>query len=153
MDDADQQRKELLEQTRERHEERQEEIEAFHEAVKDESDAEVLETECNIVGDITVSVSAKRNGRLMDKMGHIEERLEYVEKEEAGTYKITEAAEDASQLLADVVDDPELTKDEFYKVYRSEGLEELGKMLERAFNAIEEESKRQQGAVDGFRKQ
>lgn len=147
----DDQLKQLVEQTRERHEEREQEIAEFHEAVKEESDAVVLETTCNLAGDIVVDISAKRNGDLMDRMGHIEERLEYVETEERGTYKITEAADDAAQLLADVVDDPAFTKDEFYTVYQSEGLDELGKMLRRVFNSLEQEGERLQGAADGFR--
>ena len=142
---------ELIEQTQEKHEERQEEIKEFHDAVQSDSDTDVIETKCNIVGDIVVDVSAKRNGELIDRMGHIEERLEYVEKEEAGTYKISEAADDAAQLLADVVDDPMLDKKEFYKVYESEGLEVLGEMLNDVFGAIEDERERIQGAADGFR--
>lgn len=145
--------KELLEKTNERYEEQQEQIEKFHEAVKSESDAEVIETETNLVGEIVVPVSAKQNGDLIDRMGAIEERLERVERENRGTYEITDAAEDASQLLADVVDEPGLDKQEFYKVYRSEGLEELGKMLETAFGAIQTEAERRAGAVDGFRQQ
>lgn len=141
----------LIEETQERHEEKQESIEQFHEAVKEESDTDILETKCNIVGDIIVDVSAKKNGELIDKMGQIEERLEYVDENEVGTYKITQAAEDAATLLDDVVDDPELTKQEFYKVYRSEGLEELGKILESVFESIQNEGERQQGAADGFR--
>lgn len=144
--------RELLDKTQERHEERQEEIAEFHDAVKEESDAEVIETTCNIAGDMTVDVSAKRNGELMDKIGHIEERLEYVESEERGTYKVTEAAEDASQLLADLVDDPHLDKQEFYKVYRSEGLETLGELIESVMQAIETEVKTRRQAADGFRK-
>jgi len=142
---------EMVEQTREKHEQRQEEVRAFHEAVEADSEADVVETQCNIVGDIMVTVSAKQNGELIDRMGHIEERLEYVDNEEAGTYKISEAADDAAQLLADVVEDPELTKAEFYQVYESEGLQELGKMLNRVFDAIESEQERMRGAADGFR--
>jgi hypothetical protein len=141
----------LMEKTDERYEERQEDIADFHQAVQEESETEVIETTCNIVGDVTVGVTAKRNGELMDRMGHIEERLEYVETEKQGTYNITEAAQDAAQLLADVVDDPELTQGEFYKVYRGEGLEELGKMLKTVFSSIEKESERRRGAADGFR--
>jgi len=150
--DPDERRKELIDQTRARHEEAQEEIQEFHEAISEESDAEVLETQYNIAGDIVIDVSAKQNGELMDRMGAVEQKLEKVEQEESGVYRVTEAAEEAAQILADVTDNPEYTKDVFYEVYRTEGLEELGKKLRGAFEAIQNEGERLKGAADGFRK-
>jgi len=148
--DPDERRKELIKKTRARHEEAQEEIEEFHEAISEESDAEVLETKYNVAGDIVIDVSAKQNGELMDRMGAVEQKLERVEQEEAGVYRVTEAAEEAAQIMADLTDNPEYTKDVWYEVYRTEGLEELGKKLRGAFEAIQNEGERLRGAADGF---
>ena len=151
MDDADQKALELVESAKEKHQERQREQREFLDAIADESEAEIIEATAKLAEGFTVGVSAKRNGELMDRMGHIEEKLEYVEDEGHGTYKISEAADDASQLLDDLVDDNSLDKETFYRVYRSEGLETLGTLLERAFDAIETEVGRRQGTADGFR--
>ncbi len=153
MDDKDQKALELIEQAEEKHQKRQQEQQEFLDAIADESEAKIIETTAKLAEGFTVEVSAKRNGELMDRMGHIEEKLEYVEDKKHGTYKISEAADDASQLLDDLVEDNSLDKETFYQVYRSEGLETLGTLLERAFDAIEQEVERRQGTADGFRQQ
>jgi len=142
---------ELIEETNERYEAAQERKEEFLETVKDDSDEEVVETSCNLVGDMVVDIRAKRNGELIDRMGHIEETLEAVEAEEEGTYRISEVADEASQLLADTVQDSGLDKEAFYIAYSEEGIDELGKMIENVFESIETEVERIKGASDGFR--
>lgn len=151
MSDTPQNFEEVMKKTEEKYEQAQEQKAEFLEEVKEDSESEVIETECNLVGDMVVTVRAKRNGELIDRMGHMEERLEYVEQNESGTYQITEFADNASQLLADIVQDSGLDKDAFYQAYREEGIDELGKMLENVFGAIETEVERKQGAADGFR--
>jgi hypothetical protein len=84
-------------------------------------------------------------------MGHIEETLEAVEAEEEGTYRISEVADEASQLLADTVQDSGLDKEAFYIAYSEEGIDELGKMIENVFESIEKEVEKQRGSADGFR--
>jgi hypothetical protein len=142
---------ELIEETNERYEAAQERKEEFLETVKDDSDEEVVETSCNLVGDMVVDIRAKRNGELIDRMGHIEETLEAVEAEEEGTYRISEVADEASQLLADTVQDSGLDKEAFYIAYSEEGIDELGKMIENVFESIEKEVEKQRGSADGFR--
>jgi len=142
---------ELVEETNERYEEAQERKAEFLETVKDDSDEEVVETTCNLVGDMVVNIRAKRNGDLIDRMGHIEETLEAVEQEEEGTYRISEVADEASQLLADIVQDKGLDKEAFYTAYREEGIDELGKMIETVFESVEKEVEKKRGAADGFR--
>lgn len=141
---------ELLEKTRDRHREREEKIAEFHEAVQSESSTDVLETTAQIAGDITVDVSARQNGELIDRIGEIERQLQSV-GDNGGVHKVSDAADEAAQLLADLVDDAELTKDEFYTVYRREGFEMLMTMFERISDAIESEAERRRGAADGFR--
>lgn len=135
------------EQLRENRAEQQE----FLDTVSEEEGAEVLETKCNLVGEYTVPLKAKLDGELMDKMGRIDGRLERVEGGDARAYEIGEAADEVSQLLADVIDDAEWHKDLFYQVYQDEGIMPLGAMLETAFESLKDERERRQGTADGFR--
>ena len=147
---ADQAGEMLLEMQQE-HEEKMAEQEAFLETVAEEGGSEVLETQCNIIGDYTVPIKAKLNGELMDRLSHMDARVERFEQGEARGYEITEAADEISQILADVVDDTSWGKQKFYAAYEQEGLAPLGVMLERAFESLKEERARQQGAAEGFR--
>ena len=136
--------KESFEQSRE-------DQEAFLETVAVEEGAEVLETQCNLIGDYTVPLKAKLDGDLMDAMGRIDDRLQRLQGKQGRAYEITETADEVSQLLADVIDDPEWHKSKFYAAYQSEGLDPLGVMLERAFNSLKQERERRNGTADGFR--
>jgi len=147
---ADQAGEMLLEMQQE-HEEKMAEQEAFLETVAEEEGSEVLETQCNIIGDYTVPIKAKLNGELMDRLSHMEARVERFEQGEARGYEITETADEISQILAEVVDDTSWGKQKFYAAYEQEGLAPLGVMLERAFESLKEERERQQGAAEGFR--
>ena len=136
--------KESFEQSRE-------EQEAFLETVAEEEGAEVLETQCNLIGDYTVPLKAKLDGDLMDAMGRIDDRLQRLQGKQGRAYEITETADEVSQLLADVIDDPEWHKSKFYQAYQSEGLDPLGVMLERACESLKQERERRNGTADGFR--
>ena len=127
------------------------EQEAFLETVAQEEGAEVLETQCNLIGDYTVPLKAKLDGDLMDAMGRIDDRLQRLQGKQGRAYEITETADEVSQLLADVIDDPEWHKSKFYAAYQSEGLDPLGVMLERAFESLKQERERRNGTADGFR--
>lgn len=142
---------EMLLEMEEEYEEKMAEQEAFLETVAEEEGSEVLETQCNIIGDYTVPIKAKLNGELMDRLSHMDARVERFEQGEARGYEITEAADEISQILADVVDDTSWGKEKFYAAYEQEGLAPLGVMLERAFESLKEERERQQGAAEGFR--
>jgi len=133
------------------HEENLQQQEEFLDTVAEEEGAEVLETQCNIIGDYTVPLRAKLDGDLMDAMGRIDGRLERLQNEEGRAYEFGETADEASQLLADAIDDPEWHKSKFYKAYKSEGLKPLGVMLDRVFTALKEERERRRGTADGFR--
>ena len=136
--------KESFEQSRE-------EQEAFLETVAQEEGAEVLETQCNLIGGYTVPLKAKLDGDLMDAMGRIDNRLQRLQGKQGRAYEITETADEVSQLLAGVIDDPEWHKSKFYAAYQSEGLDPLGVMLERAFESLKQERERRNGTADGFR--
>ena len=141
----------LAQDAKESFEQSREEQEAFLETVAQEEGAEVLETQCNLIGDYTVPLKAKLDGDLMDAMGRIDDRLQRLQGKQGRAYEITETADEVSQLLADVIDDPEWHKSKFYAAYQSEGLDPLGVMLERAFESLKQERERRNGTADGFR--
>ncbi len=142
---------EMLLEMEAEYEEKMAEQEAFLETVAEEEGSEVLETQCNLIGDYTVPIKAKLNGELMDRLSHMDARVERFENGEARGYEITETADEISQILADVVNDDSWGKEKFYAAYEQEGLAPLGVMLERAFESLKEERERQQGAAEGFR--
>lgn len=125
----------------------------FLDTVAEEEGAEVLETECNLVGDYTVTLRATLDGEVMDTMGRIDDRLERVEQGDARAYEIGETADEVARLLGDVIEDPEYDKALFYQVYENEGIDALGVMLERAFGSLKSEKERRRGTADGFRKE
>lgn len=126
------------------------EQDAYLQEVAEEEGAELLETKCNIQGN-TVPVSARLNGELMDKMGRLEDRIERVENGDAGPKTISETADELSQLLADMIDDPEAQKRGFYKMYHDAGIQPLAVILEKLVDAIQQERERQEGVAEGFR--
>jgi hypothetical protein len=142
---------ELMKEAGEQLQQNREEQEAFLETVQAEEGAPVLETTCTLIGEITVDLEAKLDGELMDAMGRIDDRLERAEAGEARAYEISETADEVSQILADAVNDPAYDKRTFYQAYESEGLDALGVMLERAFEALKAEKERREGTADGFR--
>ena len=148
--DFDELAQDLVEDASQEFEQSREEQAAFLDAVADEEGAEVLETTASIKGH-SVPVSARLNGDVMDAMGRIDSRLERIEREEARAYEVSDTADDVAQLLADVTDDPALTKREFYRQYEAHGIDPLGVVLEEVFSALKTEKERREGAADGFR--
>jgi hypothetical protein len=96
-----------------------------------------------------VPVRAKLSGEVMERMEALDERMQ---KLDTGDARVSETADEVSQLLADLIDDPEYNKQLFYDVYRKNNLNELSGLLETVFTALKEERKRRRGAADGFRK-
>lgn len=142
---------ELIQETKEQHEQNRKEQQEFLDTVAEEEGAEVLETKCDIHGH-TVDVSAKLNGALMDAMGRVDDRLERIDNQEARAYEISATAEEVSDMLETVTEDKQLHKDAFYREYEKHGIEVLGVILQEVFESLKKEKKRRQGAADGFRK-
>jgi len=151
-DEIAEQAGELILEADEQYQQNRAEQEAFLETVAQEEGAEVLETTCNLVGDYTVDIKAKLSGDIMDRMGALDDRVERIDAGEARAYEISETADGVAQLLADVIDDNQYTKELFYTVYESEGMDPLGIMLERTFKSLKAEKERREGVADGFRK-
>jgi len=150
-DDLADQAGELILEAEEQLQQNRAEQQAFLETVAEEEGAEVLETECNLIGDYTVTLRAKLNGDVIDRLGQIDARLERVQSGDAPAYEISEVADDVSQVLADVIDGDSWTKARFYSAYRAEGVDPLGVMLKRVFESLQEERERREGTADGFR--
>jgi len=142
---------ELMQEAEQEYQQKREEQEEFLSTVAEEEGQETLETECNIVGDYVVPIRAKLNGELMDQLGEMDARLERLEAEEGRAYEFGEAADRASQVLADAIDDKDWHKSKFYAVYEEEGIQPLGVMLRRVFESLKTERERRQGAAEGFR--
>jgi len=142
---------ELILEANEELEQRRAEQEAFLETVEEETDAPVVETPCNIIGDYTVDIRAELDGELTDRLGEMEARLERVDAGEGHAYDITEVADETSQMLADLITDPTWDKETFYEAYERTGHEALLEMFTEVFNAIKSERERQEGATEGFR--
>lgn len=120
-------------------------------SLSEEHGTERVQTPVTLAGDVTGTVDVELNGELMDRFGVMEERLEELEDGERGLYRIGEAAEDVSQLLADMLVEPEYNKEFFYGVYEDTNLNAVGALLERVSEAIEDERERMAGAAEGFR--
>jgi hypothetical protein len=141
----------LVAQAESKYEETQQAQQEFLESVAEESGAEILETECNLIAEYTVPLKAKLTGDIMDRMGVLEDRLERMQAGDAAAYEVSETADDISQILADIIDDPDWHKSKFYAAYEQEGLAPLGVMIERVFESLKQERERRKGAADGFR--
>lgn len=144
----------LAQDAKESYEVQKQEQQEFLDTVAEEEGAEVLETTCNLIGDYTVPLKAKMNGDLMDRMAGVQAQGKQIEanpNEEA--HKTPEVVDRMCQILADLIDDAEWNKEKFYAAYRSEGWQPIMKMLNRAFESLEGERERREGAADGFRQQ
>jgi hypothetical protein len=135
---------------RETHEERKQTQRAFLDAVSSDSESERLETQTELAEGIVVPLEAKLNGEVIDTLGSVQERLENAE-EDGRLYQISDAVDDACQLLADIIADPAYNKEVFHDVYKKEGAADIAKMLRRSFEALQQERERLSGDAEGFR--
>lgn len=143
---------ELVMETNRKYQENKADQEAFLETVAEEEGTAPIQTECNLIGDYTVPLKAKLNGELIDRMSAVQAQGKRIEQHpEAEGHKVSEVADRACQILADVIDDPEWHKDKFYAAYQAEGFDPLLTMLDRVFDSLKTERERMEGAADGFR--
>ena len=150
-DSPQEQKQKLKQATAERAQERQQKQQELLEAIAEDDDAgaERIQTTANLVGDITADVDVKLDGSLTDRFSAIEARADSADED--SMIAVSETADDAAQLLADMLADPDYDKQYFYTVYEREGIDALGVILENVGDAIESERERMTGAADGFR--
>lgn len=144
-------RQALIEDAKQDYSEKKEQQNELKEAVASEHAGDKIETTANLAGDITVDISLFLDGELMDRMADVEAEIEAWENDDPSFRGASEVADNCAQVLADVVEEPHMTKAYFYEVYQETGLEGLGGLVENVFTSIEKEQERMQGAVDGFR--
>lgn len=151
-DDLNERAADMVLETEQEYQEKKAEQEAFLDTVSEHEGTPPIETECNLIGEYTVPLKAKLNGELIDRMSAVQaqgKRIEENPREEG--HKVSEVADRACQILADVIDDPDWHKDKFYAAYQSEGFDPLLTMLDRAFESLKNERERMEGRADGFR--
>lgn len=152
-DNNEDKRQQLIEETKESYEAEKEQQQELKEAVASEHKGEVIETPVTLAGDVTATVHTRLTGELLDRMAHIEQTAEAVQDGDAKASDAPEIADSMAQLLADTLKEDHFNKSYFYEIYRETGLEAIGALFEEVATAIEDEQKRRQGAVDGFRQQ
>lgn len=143
-------RSELIEEAKESKQELEEEQREILEEISSEHGGELVETKANIAGDYVATVKVRLNGKFINRLGAIEEAIDNPEE---SVRDIETVMDEASQLLADIIEEREYDKSLFYGVYEENGPIALGNIIESVFNSIEEEQKRKQGAVSGFRQE
>ena len=103
---------------------------------------------------VTLEIRQKLNGEFLDRMDSIQDQVGRFEDSPGGERpRPSDTAEKVAGIMADMTVDSNLTKSDFYNVYKLEGLEALGRYLEAAGEAIGEELEEKRGDADGFRKQ
>lgn len=137
---------------RERKQELEQEQQEILGEIQEEHGGELIETPVNIAGDYTANIKTKLNGELISRMGAVQDRLEAGEENES-LRDIDAAMDEAATILDGIIEEPEYDKKLFFNVYDQEGPESLAAIIEKVFDALEQEQERKQGAVDGFRKQ
>ena len=141
----------LVEETREKHEETKQEQEEFLNALEENEGKPTLETKVNLTGDYVVTAKADLNGELMDRLSHIDERLDNVTNGDGRLYEVSEAADDAAQLLDDLIVESQYNKELFYNAYERQGLEILVSFFAEIIEGLQSARERQHGVADGFR--
>jgi len=141
---------EAVEEASETLHERKQTQQEFLDAVSSDSESELLKTQTELAEGIVVPLEAKLNGEVIDTLGSVQERLENAE-EDGRLYQISDAVDDACQLLADIITDPSYDKEVFHQVYKQEGAADIAKMLRRSFESLQKERERLSGDAEGFR--
>lgn len=147
----EQERERLKRDTQQSFAEQKERQNELKEAVAEEHAGSKVETQTTLAGDVVVDLSLHLDGTLMDRMADVEAEIDAWEQGDPSFRGASDVADNCSQVLADVVDDSAMTKQYFYEVYESTGLEGLGALVENVFSAVEQEQERMDGAMDGFR--
>jgi len=142
---------ELIAEANEAYDERKQKQKEIVEDISQDHDAEHIQTKCEIAPGYTVDIDVRVNGRFVEKMATIEELTERVANGENTAMGASEIMDEAAQLLADMVDDPDWDKETFYNVYLESNPDVLGDMFDSVGSAISRERKRKQEGIGGFR--
>lgn len=140
-------REELISRAKDHRQELQKDQEEILQDIQSEHGGDLIRTPVSITSNHTATVEAKINGQLINRMAAVESSMD------SGSMRsIEQVMDEASDILASLVEESEYDKALFYGVYDREGPDALAAIVEKVFDAIETERERQAGAVEGFRK-
>jgi len=149
-DEADAFAAELAQETDEKFQENKEDQHALLEAAAEEDGAPLLETKCEIYGEV-VPVSGRLTGDLIDRVTQLDNTAKAVADGEEDAGELQTIISELTGICADLIDDDDLTQSELYKLYRAEGVTPLRTITENVMSALQQEDERVSGAANGFR--
>lgn len=149
-DEADAFAAQLAQETDEKFQSNKEDQHALLEAAAEEDGAPLLETQCEIYGEV-VPVSGRLTGDLIDRVTQLDNTAKAVADGDKDAGELQTVIEELTSICADLIDDAELTQTELYKLYRAEGVTPLRTITENVMTALQQEDERVSGAADGFR--
>jgi len=157
--DDPEERKEQLKQAAQEH---KQELSAEQQTLKEEiassHGGDLIKCEVRYAGEKTAQVSTRFEGGLISQLRDLAQRAEdYQEGETAemsesqALAEIEEIAAELSKLLANVFEADEFDRQLWHEVYEDYGIEPLMTIVENVAEALNEERRKKQGAVDEFR--
>jgi len=149
-DEADAFAAELAQETDEKFQSNKEDQHALLEAAAEEDGAPLLETKCEIYGEV-VPVSGRLTGDLIDRVTQLDNTAKAVADGEEDAGELQTIISELTGICADLIDDDDLTQSELYKLYRAEGVTPLRTITENVMSALQQEDERVSGAANGFR--
>ncbi|AHG00924.1 hypothetical protein HALLA_12130 [Halostagnicola larsenii XH-48] len=143
----------LVDESRETRRELEAEQEELLDSLDEEHGGDLIETRVTLPGGNLAHLEAVMNGELINRISHVDSMLAELDDPEPGDMQnIERSMDEAASVLADVTVEAKYSKEVFYEIYVRYGPDAIGEHVGAAFDAIEEEVKRQAGAADGFRK-
>ena len=124
---------------------------ALLDAVAEQDGAPLLETQCTIYGE-TIPVSGRLTGELIDRITLLDDKAKEVSDGQGSGQDLRGIIQELCAIGANLIDDPELTPQELYQVYRDNGVKPLRTIVMDVFDALQKEEERVRGDADGFRK-
>jgi len=140
----------LAAETDEKFESRKEDQHALLEAAAEEDGAPLLETQCEIYGEV-VPVSGRLTGELIDRTTQLDKTAKAISNGDKDPSELLHVIREITEICADLIDDEELTQQELYKLYRAEGVKPLRRITDEVMGALQKERERVSGDADGFR--
>jgi len=143
---------ELILETEEAYQEQKAEQHDLLDAVAEEDGAPLLETKCDIHG-VTVPVSGRLTGAFVERVEDLDAEAKRRADGESEQTGVSDIVRELADIIADLIDDPELTAAGVYQTYRQEGVGPVRTILEKVMAALQQEEERVRGTADGFRQE
>jgi len=141
---------ELILETEEAYQEQKAKQHDLLDAVAEEDGAPLLETKCDIHG-ITVPVSGRLTGEFVERVESLDAEAKRRADGESEQTGVSDIVRELAEIVADLIDDPELTASGVYRTYQEEGVMPVRTILESVMESLQKEEERMRGTADGFR--